>query len=795
MGRVRWMTALVAVMSVGPLARSQPPGAGAPIPVQPGAALAGQAGDEEVLGRGPIHEAFAAPVNFDNQPGPIVPKQPPMDIEEIAPDQRPEGDSVWIRGYWHWDDDANDFLWVSGIWRITPPNQRWVPGYWQQAAGGYQWVAGFWQAVEQVDVSYLPEAPPATLETGPNTPRASEDHFWVPGNWNWQETRYAWRPGYWTMYQPNWVWVPQYWQWAPAGWVSCGGYWDYVHTGRGCLFAPARFNYVAWRRPFVWRPGVAISLGNIHFNLFARPRWRHYYFGDYYGDNYIGLGFNPWFRYDRFAYRYDPLFAWHDCHFRRNNDFLWQSRIQGHYNDCFVNVGFRPRRTFIAQQNFIQNNTTIINNNIVNNNITVVNYNQFQRNNGLNLNFTQVNQQDQDAFRNIALQQSLLRQRRLDNEVRIAPPNPGVRPRPGQDVIRPGNVAGGGPVIKPQTLNLITPEVANSGRPLGRPGVGGGRPGANPGGGVAGSNPGNQPGNQPGNNPGGLGRPGMGGGRPGANPGGNVGVKPSPQPGNKPGGLPIVNPPNPGGRPGGVAGGRPGSGGGAGAGGGAGGVGGGRPGAGGGVMPRPGAGGNPSPQPGIQPGGTPIINPPSGGGRPGSGGGRPGSGGGVMPKPGAGGNPSPQPGIQPGGTPIVNPPAGGGRPGGGGGRPGSGGSGGVMPKPITGGGNPSPQPGVKPGGGSPPVVNPPSGGGRPGAGGGGGGRPGGGGGRPGGRPESGGGSVSFGNPISGGGAMGSPRLEIPRNNPPPRVEIPRNNPAPPRIEIPRNNPAPRIEVP
>ena len=37
-----------------------------------------------------------------------------------------------------------DFEWVSGVWRVPPPNQRWVAGYWTAVNGGYSWVPGFW---------------------------------------------------------------------------------------------------------------------------------------------------------------------------------------------------------------------------------------------------------------------------------------------------------------------------------------------------------------------------------------------------------------------------------------------------------------------------------------------------------------------------------------------------------------------------------------------------------------------------------------------------------------------------
>ena len=94
----------------------------------------------EVLARGPMHEAFAAPVVFDPEPGMLVSQAPPSPIEEIPPEEQPEGEYViWIDGYWSWDDEANSFIWVSGIWRDVPPNREWVPGYWLSTPTGSQW--------------------------------------------------------------------------------------------------------------------------------------------------------------------------------------------------------------------------------------------------------------------------------------------------------------------------------------------------------------------------------------------------------------------------------------------------------------------------------------------------------------------------------------------------------------------------------------------------------------------------------------------------------------------------------
>src|SRR6516225_9300691 len=121
-------------------------------------------------GRGPVHEAYAEPSNAQPQPSPIIPKKPPEAVEEVPPDQKPEGDNVqWVPGYWAYDEDSADFLWVSGCWRAFPPGRQWMPGHWAQAEDGWQWVAGFWAPVQQPEANLAPP-PPATIDTGPSTP-------------------------------------------------------------------------------------------------------------------------------------------------------------------------------------------------------------------------------------------------------------------------------------------------------------------------------------------------------------------------------------------------------------------------------------------------------------------------------------------------------------------------------------------------------------------------------------------------------------------------------------------------
>ena len=121
---------------------------------------------------GPVHEAFAGTVSFNPEPGIVTLKAPPEAIEELPPEQRPEGANVaWIPGYWAWDDERNDFLWVSGIWRDLPPGRQWVPGYWGQAAQGSQWTSGYWADAQASEIEYLPE-PPQSVECQRAAPAA-----------------------------------------------------------------------------------------------------------------------------------------------------------------------------------------------------------------------------------------------------------------------------------------------------------------------------------------------------------------------------------------------------------------------------------------------------------------------------------------------------------------------------------------------------------------------------------------------------------------------------------------------
>ncbi|MDY6881576.1 MAG: hypothetical protein SV686_15155 [Thermodesulfobacteriota bacterium] len=312
-------------------------------PIITGRAVAFAEEEVEVLTRGPIHEAFAETVEFDSEEGVTVQKAPPKPIEESPPDQMPEGEDVqWIPGYWAWDDEMNDYIWVSGLWRVPPPDREWVPGYWARTSEGYQWVSGYWAKADGHETEYLPE-PPVTVESGPNIYAPSSEYGWIPGCWIWSRGHYLWRPGLWARMHTDWVWVPSHYKWTPRGYVFVGGYWDYLVPRRGVLFAPVYFGiHIHKRHRFRYSPVMVINLDLFFGSLFLRPRYNHYYFGDYYDVRYYRKGFFPWFSPHARRHYYDPIYTHQRWKYRHNPD--WERRIKEDYRHRRDHIEARPSR-------------------------------------------------------------------------------------------------------------------------------------------------------------------------------------------------------------------------------------------------------------------------------------------------------------------------------------------------------------------------------------------------------------------------------------------------------------------
>jgi hypothetical protein len=282
----------------------------------------------QIEAKGPIHEAFAEPSQRDPKPSPPVPKEPPKPIEELPPDQGPAGSNVhWIPGYWAWNDDTTNFIWVSGIYREIPPGRYWVPGYWTQVQGGWEWISGYW-ADSQVNATQLLSAPPEPLDEAV-PPAPDNTSVWIPGCWSFRENRYLWRTGFWTAYREGWIWTPDAYVWTPGGYIFVDGYWDHPFQDRGLLFAPVRIAPEFWNRPgWYYRPEHVVSVNYLLGGLFVRPAYAHYYFGDYFDPRYERRGFVAWTNY-HVGRGIDPLAGYYRVHFHDHPN--WEAELKQRY--------------------------------------------------------------------------------------------------------------------------------------------------------------------------------------------------------------------------------------------------------------------------------------------------------------------------------------------------------------------------------------------------------------------------------------------------------------------------------
>ncbi len=307
----------------------------------------------ELLTRGPVHEAFAKPVTTDPQAPLVISQAPPASLQEMPPAEKPAGANiVWVPGYWAWDDDRNDFIWVSGCWRNAPPNTYWVPGHWLQLDNGWEWIAGFWKPLAgpgQQEIEYLP-APPAAFEVEAVGTPPSPDQIWVPGCWYWSNGQYIQRHGYWMAPQLGWVWVSSHYAWTPRGCIFAAGHWDYDLDNRGVLFSPVFFPAgVRVQLGFVFSPGLCVDLGMLRLNLFVNPRYHHYCFGDYYDASYQRAGIYPWYQCQTLHSWYDPLYVYDQWQYGRT-DPNWAKRQVQQFKQMQANRNLRPARTYTEWQ-------------------------------------------------------------------------------------------------------------------------------------------------------------------------------------------------------------------------------------------------------------------------------------------------------------------------------------------------------------------------------------------------------------------------------------------------------------
>ena len=112
------------------------------------------------------------------------------------------------------------------------------------------------------------------------------------------------------------------------------------------LFAPVSFDAGVYaRRGFYYSPATVIGLGVFASHLFLRPRYNHYYFGDYYAANYEGAGFYRSYSYYSGRYGYDPIYA-HE----RWQDPQWERGVAADFQNRRDHEDARPPRTLAAMQ-------------------------------------------------------------------------------------------------------------------------------------------------------------------------------------------------------------------------------------------------------------------------------------------------------------------------------------------------------------------------------------------------------------------------------------------------------------
>jgi hypothetical protein len=250
-----------------------------------------RAQEPQTVEEGPVHEALVPPVTGVTAIEAIETAPPALVTERVPEHQDPQ--AIWIPGYWAWEPEREDFLWVTGVWRRPPPGRHWVGGYWKQYDEGWVWARGFWSQVPEDQLTHVGIAPPDPPDDDVPTP-PTDNYFWLGGHWDFSVERsgFRWLYGHWERLDSNWVCVPGQWLWRPDSYVFVSAYWDWPFDLRGrwygCVYVEpvARVNCVyepvtiveplfVFRRLYWYYPDYVYFLyHHHHFHL----GWWHDYF-------------------------------------------------------------------------------------------------------------------------------------------------------------------------------------------------------------------------------------------------------------------------------------------------------------------------------------------------------------------------------------------------------------------------------------------------------------------------------------------------------------------------------------
>lgn len=192
---------------------------------------------------GPVHEAYVVQ-EFGTLLLEAVPTPPPSKITELVPEQI-DSQSVWLPGYWAWSRKYGIYLWVSGLWRRSPPGKQWISGEWQNTSEGWVWLKGFWSSMRLEDFAYISSSPPDRIdEPIPTPPAPADSAFWVPGYWRFDNAlqQFVWHSGQWDVLGANWVYFPPQYIWREKGYLFNPAYWDWPMDDRGLAFCSILIN-------------------------------------------------------------------------------------------------------------------------------------------------------------------------------------------------------------------------------------------------------------------------------------------------------------------------------------------------------------------------------------------------------------------------------------------------------------------------------------------------------------------------------------------------------------------------
>jgi hypothetical protein len=167
--------------------------------------------------RVPVAGAMVAPVMRGAPP--TAPRAfhprfaPPPPVVENRPPRR---GFVWANGYYDWADDH--YIWVDGHYEPERPDAYWSPPRWELQGGVFGWLPGGWISIQAGPAVAPPPPPPEpALEVRPG-------FVWVPGNYEWRDTRYVWVGGRWEPGRPAE-------RWQPGRWERHGNHWVWHHGG------------------------------------------------------------------------------------------------------------------------------------------------------------------------------------------------------------------------------------------------------------------------------------------------------------------------------------------------------------------------------------------------------------------------------------------------------------------------------------------------------------------------------------------------------------------------------------